>query len=179
MSEIFYTQVIGRGLRLFPNKENCLIVDCLWGTDRDILHPANIFSKEESVCHLMKDFLITNVNKSYDILNLEKLMDFTCHYKEMESARRLTCSSLSKKGLKDYRIFAFIIDESSILKYEPVYEWEVQKITQKQEELLVRNGISPFGLTKGLASKLIDVIIKRIEKNLQHQNRCSSWLLKA
>lgn len=166
LSEIFYTQVIGRGLRLFPNKENCLIVDCLWGTDRDILHPANIFSKEESVCHLMKDFLITNVNKSYDILNLEKLMDFTCHYKEMESARRLTCSSLSKKGLKDYRIFAFIIDESSILKYEPVYEWEVQKITQKQEELLVRNGISPFGLTKGLASKLIDVIIKRIEKKL-------------
>lgn len=164
LSTIFYSQVIGRGLRLSDCKENCLIVDCLWNTNKDVLHPANIFSKEESVCRMMKDFLVTNVNKSFDVLTLEKYFDFACHYKEMESARLLTFNNINKKGLKDYRIFAFIANKPELLQYEPVFGWEVLPPTQKQVETIEKNGISSSKLTKGLASKIIDVIIKRIEK---------------
>ena len=84
LSTIFYNQVIGRGLRLAPKKENCLVVDCLWNTSKDVLHPANIFAKEESVCRMMKDFLVSNVNRSFDMMVLEKYFDFACHFKEME-----------------------------------------------------------------------------------------------
>ena len=164
LSTIFYNQVIGRGLRLAPKKENCLVVDCLWNTSKDVLHPANIFAKEESVCRMMKDFLVSNVNRSFDMMVLEKYFDFACHFKEMESARLLTFNNLTKKGLKDYRIFAFIFNHSELLQYEPIYGWEMLPPTQKQVEFIEKSGISSSNLTKGLASKIIDVIIKRIEK---------------
>lgn len=164
LSTIFYNQVIGRGLRLAPKKENCLVVDCLWNTSKDVLHPANIFAKEESVCRMMKDFLVSNVNRSFDMMVLEKYFDFACHFKEMESARLLTFNNLTKKGLKDYRIFAFIFNHPELLQYEPIYGWEMLPPTQKQVEFIEKSGISSSNLTKGLASKIIDVIIKRIEK---------------
>ena len=164
LSTIFYNQVIGRGLRLAPKKENCLVVDCLWNTSKDVLHPANIFAKEESVCRMMKDFLVSNVNRSFDMMVLEKYFDFACHFKEMESARLLTFNNLTKKGLKDYRIFAFIFNHPELLQYEPIYGWEMLPPTQKQVEFIEKSGISSSNITKGLASKIIDVIIKRIEK---------------
>ena len=79
-SRSLYQQVIGRGLRLAPNKEDCLILDFLWMTERhDLCHPASIIAKDEEMAQRMTEMILMNgvkgENGPVDLLSVEAAVE--------------------------------------------------------------------------------------------------------
>lgn len=164
-SKGLFTQQLGRGTRICDNKENLLYVDFLWKTDKQIITPCNLFAETDSIAKSMRDFLVMNANKSYDLINLSMYIDMMMGGVEvMEGARMEWVVNIDKKKLKTPSMFAYLINDRSLLEYEPIYWWENQNPTSKQIEFIEgKCGISCSNIKKGFASKIIDVIIKRIE----------------
>jgi hypothetical protein len=160
--------MMGRGTRTAPGKDNLLLVDFLWKTEKEIINPCSLFSKDISVSTSMKDFLIHNVNNSFDLSELESYIDMIMGgMAKMESARRKTISELPLRGLKSYETFAFLVNNKAILEYEPIYEWQKKPVSKRQGDFLeLKCGISCKKVNMGLANLIIDDIIKRIENKL-------------
>ena len=164
-SKGLFTQMLGRGTRICEGKENVLYVDFLWKTDKEIMTPCNLFAETDSIAKSMRDFLVMNANKSYEMITLAQYIDLVMGgIKIMEGARMEWVVNIDKKMLKTVRMLAYLINDRKLLEYEPTYFWEQMPPTSKQVEFLEgKCGISCEWVTKGLASKVIDVIVKRIK----------------
>lgn len=167
-SEILMKQMLGRGTRLFKGKDNLLVVDLLWGTKKEILNACDSFARTTSVASSMKSFLTIHTNKSYDLSDLEKYIYLVMgNIAIKENARLIAVKDMTSRGLIDYRTFAFITDNWAILGHNDIYDWQKLSITEKQKEFLeLKCGISAKGMTKGLASAIINAILKRIDSKL-------------
>jgi superfamily II DNA or RNA helicase len=165
-SNTLFKQMIGRGTRPHANKDNVLVVDFLWKTDREVINPCSLFAKNDTMSTAMRDFLVMHVNNSYDLSKLSSYVDMVMgglHL--MEGARRTCKEELSKRCKNSPAVFAFIINNKKILEYEPIHAWEMMPPTIRQIDFLEQKcNISCKKVNKGLASKLIDAIVKRIEK---------------
>lgn len=164
-SKGLFTQMLGRGTRICNGKENILYVDFLWKTDKEIMTPCNLFAETDVLAKSMRDFLVMNANKSYEMITLAQYIDLVMGgLQKMEGARMEWVVNLEKKTLRTMSMFAYLINDRRLLEYEPIYYWEEQQSTQKQIEFIEgKCGISCKGIKKGLASKIIDVIVKRIK----------------
>jgi superfamily II DNA or RNA helicase len=164
-SKGLFTQMLGRGTRICEGKENVLYVDFLWKTDKEIMTPCNLFAETDSIAKSMRDFLVMNANKSYEMITLAQYIDLVMGgIKIMEGARMEWVVNIDKKMLKTVRMFAYLINDRKLLEYEPTYFWEQMPPTSKQVEFLEgKCSISCEWITKGLASKIIDVIVKRVK----------------
>ena len=164
-SKGLFTQMLGRGTRICDGKENILYVDFLWKTDKEIMTPCNLFAETDVLAKSMRDFLVMNANKSYEMITLAQYIDLVMGgVQKMEGARMEWVVNLEKKTLRTFSMFAYLVNDRRLLEYEPIYYWEEQQPTQKQVEFIeCKCGISCKGIKKGLASKIIDVIVKRIK----------------
>ena len=163
-SKGLFTQMLGRGTRICDGKENVLYVDFLWKTDKEIMTPCNLFAETDVLAKSMRDFLVMNANRSYEMITLAQYVDLVMGgIQKMEGARMEWVVNLEKRTLRTMSMFAYLINDRRLLEYEPTYNWEEQQPTQKQIEFIEgKCGISCKGMKKGLASKIIDVIVKRI-----------------
>ena len=163
-SKGLFTQMLGRGTRICDGKENVLYVDFLWKTDKEIMTPCNLFAETDVLAKSMRDFLVMNANRSYEMITLAQYIDLVMGgIQKMEGARMEWVVNLEKRTLRTMSMFAYLINDRRLLEYEPTYYWEEQQPTQKQIEFIEgKCGISCKGIKKGLASKIIDVIVKRI-----------------
>ena len=164
-SKGLFTQMLGRGTRICDGKENILYVDFLWKTDKEIMTPCNLFAETDVLAKSMRDFLVMNANKSYEMITLAQYIDLVMGgIQKMEGARMEWVVNIEKKTLRTVSMFAYLVNDRRLLEYEPIYYWEEQQSTQKQIEFIEgKCGISCKGIKKGLASKIIDVIVKRIK----------------
>ena len=164
-SKGLFTQMLGRGTRICDGKENILYVDFLWKTDKEIMTPCNLFAETDVLAKSMRDFLVINANKSYEMITLAQYIDLVMGgIQKMEGARMEWVVNIEKKTLRTVSMFAYLVNDRRLLEYEPIYYWEEQQSTQKQIEFIEgKCGISCKGIKKGLASKIIDVIVKRIK----------------
>lgn len=164
-SKGLFTQQLGRGTRICPGKENLLYVDFLWKTDKQIITPCNLFADTDVVAKSMRDFLVMNANKSYDMISLSQYIDMVMGGVQiMEGARMEWVVNIDKKKLKTPSMFAYLINNRSLLEYEPTYRWEEEKPTQKQVDFIEgKCGISCEKVNKGFASRIIDVIVNRMD----------------
>lgn len=164
-SKGLFTQMLGRGTRICSGKENILYVDFLWRTDKQIITPCNLFAETDAVARSMRDFLVMNANKSYDMITLAQYIDLVMGgIQVMEGARMEWVVGIDKKTPRTPSMFAYLINNRSLLEYEPIYAWETQPATEKQIEFLfAKCGIQTKNINKGFASKIIDVIVKRIK----------------
>ena len=163
-SKGLFTQMLGRGTRICDGKENVLYVDFLWKTDKEIMTPCNLFAETDVLAKSMRDFLVMNANRSYEMITLAQYIDLVMGgIQKMEGARMEWVVNLEKRTLRTMSMFAYLINDRRLLEYEPTYYWEEQQPTQKQIEFIEgKCGISCKGIKKGLASKIIDIIVKRI-----------------
>ena len=161
-SKGLFTQMLGRGTRICDGKENVLYVDFLWKTDKEIMTPCNLFAETDVLAKSMRDFLVMNANRSYEMITLAQYVDLVMGgIQKMEGARMEWVVNLEKRTLRTMSMFAYLINDRRLLEYEPTYYWEEQQPTQKQIEFIEgKCGISCKGMKKGLASKIIDVIVK-------------------
>lgn len=158
-----YQQMVGRGMRLAPNKEDLLLLDFLWMTERhDLCRPSALISKNEDIAKRI-DKMILNSEYGIDLLDAEDEAESDAiQEREDALARELEAMRKKKRTLVDPIQYAFSISADDLANYEPTFAWEMAPATPKQIEYLEKHGIFPETVTNcGMASLLIDKLKSR------------------
>jgi hypothetical protein len=156
-----YSQIIGRGTRLAPGKENCLVLDFLWlSTQHDLCRPASLITANDEDAQRVSEKL---VDGEMDIFEAER--DVVEERREALAAK-LEANRRKKARLVDPLTFFVDIGEVAAMDYVPEFAWEMEPPTEKQVKMIENAGIDPTGMTKGKASKVIDAIFRRRDEGL-------------
>lgn len=151
-----YAQMIGRGTRLSPGKENLLILDFLWLCQKhNLCKPANLVSDNEDDVKT-----VTRATEEDEIDLFDALTDAE------EQRRSALAEELAKQQRKKSKLINplevfSLLDDIGLADYEPTFEWEGAEATPKQLVALEGFGIDAEGMTKGYACKVLDKLISR------------------
>jgi superfamily II DNA or RNA helicase len=161
-SRPLYSQMIGRGTRTAPFKEDLLLLDFLWHHERhNLIHPAHLVAESQDQAAMMTKALERVGRESQDELDLEGLASEAAVEREQKLADELAANTKRKASEKDMMEFCLAVHRADVAQYEPTMGWESDAITPKQAEILKRNGINPDGVRgKGHASQLLDVVFE-------------------
>lgn len=162
-SRALYSQMIGRGTRLFPGKTDCMLLDFVGLVGRHRLAgPADVLADVE-------DPLSEEEREE-----IERLMAEDCLTIDEAAFRsRERQERLRRKAIVSYT--ATEIDPFVGAPVTNMLRWSGDAATEKQLEALTRAGIEPpQGLTKGDASSWLQVLADRRERGLctYKQARC-------
>lgn len=158
-----YQQMVGRGMRLAPNKKELLLLDFLWMTERhDLCRPSALISKDEEVAKRIDKKMMDNAS-GIDLLDAEQESQADIVKEREETlARELQAMRKKKQKLVDPIQYAFSIAADDLAGYTPTFAWEMSPPTQKQLEYLEKHGIFPDTVTCcGMASLLIEKLKNR------------------
>lgn len=151
-----YCQMIGRGTRLSPGKDNLLILDFLWLSARhNLCKPASLVTDNA-------ENIETVVAKSTD----DEIDLFDTISDAEESRRSALAAKLEENARKKSKLINplelfDIIDDIGLADYEPTFKWEEADATQPQIDVLMKFGIDADGISKGYASAILDRLISR------------------
>ncbi len=164
-----YSQMVGRGTRLYPGKDHLLLLDFLWHTERhELCHPANLICDNEEVAKKMTENLEKAAGCPIDIEEAEKTAsEDVVAQREEALAKQLAEMKHRKKRLVDPLQFEMSIQAEDLSSYVPAFGWEMAPPTQKQLETLEKLGIMPDEINnQGKASKLLERLDKRKQEGL-------------
>lgn len=171
-----YSQMVGRGTRLFPGKDHLLLLDFLWHTERhELCHPASLICQDEEAAKKMTE----NIEKAgcpMDIEEAEKqAAEDVVAQREEALAKQLKEMRNRKKKLVDPLQFEMSIQAEDLSGYVPAFGWEMAPPSDSQKRELEKRGILPDQIDNaGKASLILDRLHKRQEENLStpKQIRC-------
>ncbi len=158
-----YCQMVGRGTRLFPGKENLLLLDFLWHTERhELCHPASLICEEPAVAQRMTENL-EEAGGPVDLEEAEKqASEDVVRQREEALAEQLAQQRKKKRKLVDPLQFEMSIQAEDLAGYTPTFAWEMGPPSEKQIAELERRGIYTGDIgNAGKASKLLDRLRKR------------------
>lgn len=154
-----YSQMVGRGTRLFPGKTDLLLLDFLWHTERhELCHPAHLICENDEVARKMTDNLAENSGCPVDIEEAEqRASEDVVAQREEALAKKLAKMKQRKKKLVDPLQFEMSIQAEDLSDYVPSFGWEMAPASDKQRAALEKAGISPDEIDNaGKAAKLLD-----------------------
>lgn len=158
-----YSQMVGRGTRLHPGKEDLLLLDFLWHTERhELCHPAHLICETEEVAAKMTE----NLEAAGCPVDLEmaeeKAASDVVAQREEALAKQLSEMKHRKRKLVDPLQFEMSIQAEDLSHYVPTFGWEMGPASDKQRETLERLGIFPDEIDNaGKAAKLLDRLAAR------------------
>ena len=158
MSQVLYSQMVGRGTRVCPGKENLLLLDPLFLSDNlKLIRPARLIAENDKQERAIQSRLDLGESNLMTALENGKR---DLHESMLE---KLAKQRQRKERITDAVEFALTLDRDDIVDYEATCYWERQSISESQRNMLMKAGIDPDapGMCKGLASKIIDVIMQR------------------
>ena len=163
-----YSQMVGRGTRLFKGKKDLLLLDFLWHTERhELCRPAHLICEDENTAkHMIKKSEESGCPE--DITELEKEAESDVIAEREESlAKQLAEMRHRKRSLVDPLQFEMSIQAEDLAGYVPSFGWEMAPPTDKQVKKLEKLGIFPDEITcAGKAAKLLDRLDKRRREGL-------------
>lgn len=164
-----YSQMVGRGTRLYPGKENLLLLDFLWHTERhELCHPAHLICENEEVAEVVTQKLEENPGVPVDLEAIEKeaAQDVVAQ-REEALAKALEEMKRKKKKLVDPLQFEMSIQAEDLSGYVPAFGWEMEPASKEQVKALEKFGIFPDEIEcAGKASLILDKLNKRREAGL-------------
>ena len=163
-----YSQMVGRGTRLFPGKDHLLLLDFLWHTERhELCHPANLICESDEVARRMTEN-IEAAGCPVDIEEAEKkAADDVVAQREESLANQLAEMRSRKRKLVDPLQFEMSIAAQDLSGYVPSFGWEMGPPSEKQRATLERLGIFPDEIdSAGKAAMLLDRLAKRRTEGL-------------
>lgn len=171
----FYQQMVGRGTRLYPGKNELLLLDFLWLTDKHgLCRPTSLVSKNEEIDSLMMKRFMSR--KEYDILELEQDAEADAiEAREQALAAKLKMVRGRKKKIIDPIEYAMSIGLENLINYAPIFGWEKMQPTESQLKTIEKSGINIDAVTsKGLAHAIISTLVFRSKCGLStpKQIRC-------
>lgn len=171
-----YQQMVGRGMRLFPGKENLLLLDFLWLTERhDLCRPSSLISKDAAIAEKIER-MVKKDEDGVDLIEAEEEAERDIlAEREAALAKQLEEMRKRKAKLVDPLQYAMSITAEDMTNYEPTFAWEMGPPSESQLAFLERRGIFPDTVQNaGLASLLIDRLKRRQDAGLAtpKQIRC-------
>lgn len=158
-----YSQMVGRGTRLYPGKDHLLLLDFLWHTERhELCHPANLIATNEEVAKKMTEN-IQEAGFAVDIEEAEvKATEDVVSQREEALATLLREMKHRKKKLVDPLQFEMSIQAEDLVSYVPSFGWEMSPASDKQISALEKMGIFPDEIDNaGKAALLLDRLSAR------------------
>ena len=163
-----YSQMVGRGTRLYPDKDHLLLLDFLWHTERhELCHPASLICQDEEVARVMTAN-IESAGCPVDIEEAEKqASEDVVAQREESLAKQLQEMCQRKKRLVDPLQFEMSIQAEDLAGYVPAFGWEMVPPSEKQIKTLEKLGILPDAVDNaGKATKLLERLDKRKQEGL-------------
>lgn len=163
-----YSQMVGRGTRLFPGKDHLLLLDFLWHTERhELCHPAHLICENEEVAQRMTE-AIEAAGAPVDIEEAEQeAREEVVAAREEALAGKLHEMSNRKSRLVDPLQFEMSIQAEDLSGYVPAFGWEMAPASDKQRSALEKWGILPDEIDNaGKAAKLLDRLSARRAEGL-------------
>ncbi len=169
-SRSLYVQMVGRGLRTHPGKENLLILDYLWCTDRhSLVKPANLISKSQEEADRMEKIFESQGFEQMDLLTLQNLAIEDkenevreAHVRELSLRKALERNKGKKGRMIDPIEFALSLHDQALIDYEPSMPWESLGPFNWQLENIAAAGLDPSCVrNRGHASALCETIKSR------------------
>lgn len=158
-----YAQMVGRGTRLYPDKDYLLLLDFLWHTERhELCHPASLICESEEVAAKMTEN-IEAAGCPVDIEEAEQqASEDVVAQREEALAKQLAEMRSRKRKLVDPLQFEMSIQAEDLSGYTPAFGWEMGPPSDKQKATLEKLGILPDQIeSAGKAAKLLDRLGKR------------------
>ena len=156
-----YSQIIGRGTRIWPGKDHLLVLDFLWLTEEhSLVKPANLIAggaeeAEEITEALGCDGDLADAQETVVANRTARLQE------------RLQLNSRRKSQTFDAIEFAVGIADPELAEFIPTMSWHDDPVSSKQAQILARSGIDPDSVyCKGQASALIDKLFLRRDLGL-------------
>jgi superfamily II DNA or RNA helicase len=163
-----YSQMVGRGTRLFPGKDHLLLLDFLWHTEKhELCHPAHLICEAQEVAKKMTE----NIEKAGCAVDIEEAetsaMEDVVAAREESLAKKLQEMKHRKSKLVDPLQFEMSIQAEDLADYVPAFGWEMGPPSEKQKTTLEKLGILPDQIENaGKATKILDRLNKRREDGL-------------
>ena len=159
-----YSQMVGRGTRLYPGKPHLLLLDFLWLTDRlDLCHPASLICEDSEIAQKMTENMAEAPGVALDIEAAEKTASEDVQRDREEAlAKKLAEQRKRKSRLVDPLQFEMSIQDLALVNYVPPFGKDMQPPTDIQKKTLEKLQINPDGVdSAGKADILIDRIRDR------------------
>ena len=163
-----YSQMVGRGTRLYPQKEHLLLLDFLWHTENhELCHPAHLICENDEVAKKMTE----NIEKEEMPIDIEeaeqKASEDVIASREEALAKKLEELKKRKKKLVDPLQFEMSIQAEDLVNYVPAFGWQMAPASTKQLKALEKHGIFPDEVDNaGKASLLLDKLNTRRQEGL-------------
>lgn len=164
-----YCQMVGRGTRLSPGKENLLLLDFLWHTSRhELCRPAHLICESPEVADKMTENLNDAPGCPMDLEAAEKQASQDVLIQREEAlAKTLQEMRRRKRALVDPLQFEMSIAAEDLSGYVPAFGWQMAPPSEKQRAMLEKRGIFPDEIeSAGKAQLLIDRLMKRQSEGL-------------
>jgi superfamily II DNA or RNA helicase len=158
-SSALYSQMVGRGTRLSPGKEFCLILDPLWITgDHRLCKPADICAGSPE----HRDALQAQLDLGEDLLAAEEKAQANM----AESLERKLAEAAKKKaprGLVDPVAWALALHDGDLSHWTPTTDSEAEPATDSQLRELSEFGLWTEGeqMCRGYAAALLSRVAER------------------
>lgn len=163
-----YCQIIGRGTRICEGKQNLLVLDFLWMSQKhDLCRPAALICSDPQVAEKMTKNLEES-GQAVDIEEAEKeASEEVMQDREESLAKKLAEMRKRKRELVDPLQFEMSINDEDLAYYEPTYSWEMGPASDKQIEALERLGIFAGEIENfGKADLILKKLAKRRSEGL-------------
>lgn len=164
-----YSQMVGRGTRLAPGKENLLLLDFLWHTERhELCRPAHLIASSPEVAKKMTENMAEDTEVEFSLLDAEEQASKDVVAEREEAlAKQLAEQRKKKRKLVDPLQFEMSIQAEDLADYVPSFGWEMAPPSDKQLKALEKFGIYTEEIgNAGKAGKLLDRLNKRKESGL-------------
>ena len=158
-----YCQMVGRGTRLCQGKEELLLLDFLWHTERhELCRPASLICQNAEVAKKMTENLANEAGCIIDIEEAERqASEDVVAQREEALAKQLKEMRKRKRSLVDPLQYEMSIQAEDLSSYVPAFGWECAPPTDKQKARLEKLGIYPDEIGNAGKAKLI---LDRLEK---------------
>lgn len=164
-----YSQMVGRGTRLAPGKENLLLLDFLWHTERhELCRPAHLITSSPEVAKKMTENMAEDTEVEFSLLEAEEQAGKDVVAEREEAlAKQLAEQRKKKRKLVDPLQFEMSIQAEDLADYVPSFGWEMAPPSEKQLKALEKFGIYTEEIgNAGKAGKLLDRLNKRKDSGL-------------
>nr|DAP73628.1 MAG TPA: Chromatin remodeling complex ATPase [Caudoviricetes sp.] len=164
-----YSQMVGRGTRLAPGKENLLLLDFLWHTERhELCRPAHLIASSPEVAKKMTENMAEDTEVEFSLLEAEEQAGKDVVTEREEAlAKQLAEQRKKKRKLVDPLQFEMSIQAEDLADYVPSFGWEMAPPSEKQLKALEKFGIYTEEIgNAGKAGKLLDRLNKRKDSGL-------------
>ena len=171
-----YSQMVGRGTRLSPDKTDLLLLDFLWMTDKhELCRPADLVCEDLAVARQMTENLAeSGCPQDIEEAAVQASEDVVAQ-REEALAKQLEEQRRKKAKLVDPLQYEMSIQAEDLAGYVPAFGWEAGPPTEQQAAALEKLGILPDAVeSAGKASLLLDRLHKRRDEGLTtpKQIRC-------